>query len=66
MSAEATQDLIRYGRAMAALNGHLVCAGIERKYGLFGYPPEIVSVGLRAAAAGHDASQAVDEYLERA
>lgn len=62
--SEAMQDLAMYGRAMARLDGHATCCRIEQKYGLFGYPPELVSVGLRAAADGLDAEEAVSDYLE--
>lgn len=61
---DAVQDLAAYGRAMARLDGHAICCRIEQKYGLFGYPPELVSVGLRAAADGLDVEEAVEAYLE--
>lgn len=60
---QAAQDLADYGRAMARLGGHMTCVRIEQKYGLHGYPPELVSVGLRAAADGLDAEEAVYDYF---
>lgn len=65
MSADptATHDLAAYGRAMARFDGHSDCYRIEQKYGLDGYPPELVCVGLRAAAEGRDAHEAVEAYI---
>lgn len=39
------------------------CIRIEQRHGLFGYPPEVVSVGLAAADKGEDVDAAVDAYL---
>ena len=64
MSVQAVQDLALYGRAMTRLDGHETCYRIEQKYGLDGYPPELVSVGLRAAAEGRDPHEAVEAYIE--
>ena len=56
-------DLDRYTRAMCA--GQLsTCCAIEKKYGLYGYPPQIVSVGLRAADEGRSVDDAVDAYIK--
>ena len=40
------------------------CYRIECEHGLDGYPPEIVSIGLNAAAEGGDALNAVEAYLD--
>jgi hypothetical protein len=42
-----------------------VCIAIEQEHGLFGYPPELVSVGLRAIDEGKDADEAIDAYINR-
>jgi hypothetical protein len=42
------------------------CGRIEQAHGLYGYPPEIVSVGLAAVDEGRDASQAIDDYINGA
>lgn len=39
------------------------CIRIEQKHGLFGYPPEMVSVSLKAADEGKDVNQAIEEYI---
>lgn len=38
---------------------------IEHKYGLYGYPPEMVSAGLTAAAQGKDIEDALAGYVAR-
>lgn len=53
----------KYARAMVA-GADRTCAAIERVHGLYGYPPELVSVGLRAFDEGRDAATAVADYLE--
>ena len=56
-------DLQRYTDAMAA--NHLdECIRIEQQFGLYGYTPEIVSVGLAAAEKGERVGEAVDRFLE--
>ncbi len=55
--------LVQYTRAMAA--GHLdTCIAIERAHDLYGYPPQLVSVGLKAADEGKDPVEAVEVYIE--
>ncbi|MYZ41390.1 hypothetical protein [Schauerella aestuarii] len=55
-------DLERYGAAM--LTGNVdACARIEQKHDLYGYPPEIVCIGLRAVADGQDMNAAIDDYV---
>lgn len=58
----AIADRAAYAQAMRRNDLH-ACTQIEQRYGLFGYPPEIVSVGLSAAAAGQDVDVAVTAYL---
>lgn len=56
------KNIDRYTRAMVA--GQLeVCVAIEQKHGLYGYPPDIVCVGLRAADEGRSVDDAVDAYI---
>lgn len=37
-------------KALANHDGHDTCVAIEKKYGVYGYPPEIVTAELQAAA----------------
>lgn len=39
------------------------CIAIEKSHLLFGYPPEMVSVGLRAIDNGLDALDAISDYI---
>lgn len=60
-----TTDAQRYVRAM--IDGDLTTLVlIERKHDLFGYPPEIVTIGLRAIADGKDAHEVIDAYIDGA
>lgn len=38
---------------------------IEDRYDLFGYPPELVLIGLTALAEGKDAHAAIDAYCNQ-
>lgn len=56
-------DISEYAAALR--RGHTsVCIRIEQAHDLFGYPPEIVSVGLHAIADGRDAEDAIADYME--
>jgi hypothetical protein len=52
----------RYFEAMRKGQEH-VCVRIEQDTGLWGYPPELVSVGLHAIDEGRDAFLAVQDYF---
>lgn len=54
----------KYFRAMVA-GQDWICARIEQDHDLYGYPPEIVSVGLKAFDEGKCVQDAVAEYLNR-
>lgn len=58
---EAKADKSAYFKAMMA-NHTGTCFQIEQKYGLDGYPPEVVSVGLAAACLGENAADAAARY----
>jgi hypothetical protein len=60
---DARADLVHYAKALVA-NRIEEAIAIEKKYDLHGLPPELVSVGLHAAAEGRDALAAVDEHME--
>lgn len=61
--AQAREDLVNYHRAL--IKKHLDAAiAIEQKYSLLGLPPRLVSIGLQAAAAGHDHLAAVANHLK--
>lgn len=52
----------RYHAAMIAGNTD-ACIRIEQQFGLFGYPPEMVSVGLKAVDEGRDVDAAIEAYV---
>jgi hypothetical protein len=56
-------DRPAYMAAMLSGN-HVQALAIERRHGLDGYPPDLVSVGLKAAAEGRDALEAVEAHIE--
>jgi hypothetical protein len=62
MTAAHETESAKYARAMIA-GADKTCAAIERVHGLYGYPPELVSVGLKAFDEGRDAEQAVEDYI---
>lgn len=51
-----------YFRAMQR-NDLTTLVSIEQQHGLYGYPPNVVSVGLLAFDNGEDVGKAVDAYL---
>lgn len=55
----------QYAAAMRAGN-HGVCYSIERRQGLDGWPPELVSVGLLALERGEDPYRAIAERFDAA
>ncbi len=59
----AAEDRAAYAKAMIAGRDD-ECYRIECRYRLDGYPPELVSIGLNAAAEGGDALGAVEAYLD--
>ena len=57
-----TTDAVRYVRAM--IDSDLdTLVRIEQKHDLYGYSPEIVTIGLKAIADGKDAHEAIEAYL---
>lgn len=42
---------------------HARCIQIEQRQGLYGWPPEIVSVGLAAIDRGEDPASAINEAM---
>jgi hypothetical protein len=55
-------QLSKYVQAMR--NGNTdMCIRIEQNFGVFGYPPEIVSVALKAIDEGKCSLGAVSDYL---
>jgi hypothetical protein len=59
---EAQEDLEDYLKALTE-NNIDEALYIERKYGLDGYPPNIVTVGLSAKANGKNMYKALDAAL---
>lgn len=53
----------QYANAMSAGNTG-ACIRLEKENGLFGYPPELVSVGLRAIDQYRDPINAIEAYIE--
>jgi len=58
-AGEAKKDLDRYNKLMMESDGLNTLLDIERKYGLEGYPPNIVCIGLYAAANGNSVNDAI-------
>jgi hypothetical protein len=56
-------DAQRYVHAMIN-SDHDTLVRIEQKHGLFGYPPEVVTIGLRAIADGKDGHAAIDAHID--
>lgn len=54
--------LKQYTEAMIA-GQHVRCAHIEQCHDMYGYPPEIVSIGLAAIDDGKDGHEAIDAYI---
>lgn len=62
MDQQDKSDAQAYTAAM--LRGDCdTCARIEQRHDMYGYPPEIVSIGLAAIAEGKDGHAAIDTYL---
>ena len=55
-------ELKKYNKAMMDNNTEY-CIDIEIIHGLYGYPPDLVSIGLDAFDAGNDALEAVEKYI---
>ena len=51
----------QYAEAMKAGNTDR-CIELEQEHGLFGYPPELVTVGLKAIGEGRDVNEAIEAY----
>ena len=50
--------------AAAMLRGDCdACSRIEQRHDMYGYPPEIVSLGLNAIAEGKDGHAAIEAHL---
>lgn len=60
---QAIKDCADYTKAMISGDSYK-CEKIELKYDLWGYPPEIVSFGLNAAAQGKDVMQEISLNYE--
>lgn len=52
----------RYFKAMVAGQDY-ICSRIEQNHDLYGYPPQVVSVGLKAFDEGRNVQDTVAEYL---
>lgn len=60
---QARNDLHTYTRAMMAGNIAMAIA-IEKRHGLYGYPPDIVCSALANVIDGKDADEALDDILK--
>lgn len=58
----AVNDADRYFKAMVR-GDTFTCESIEKSHDLFGYPPELVSVGLQAVCDGADPHDAIEKYM---
>ena len=62
MRTQAKIDRDNYYLAMINNDGSM-CWDIEERYGLDGYPPELVTVGLNAAVEGEHPEAAIEAYI---
>ena len=60
--AQAKKDRDNYFLAMIKGDSD-TCVAIKEAYGLNGYEPELVSIGLNAAAIGKEPEKAVETYI---
>lgn len=61
---QARFDLVAYHRALIT-NRLQAAVAIEKKYELYGLPPELVSIGLEAVSRGLDPFDAIEKPMER-
>ena len=61
--SRASIDRETYLKALKSGNND-TCFHIENLYGLAGYPPELVTVGLSAIVKGDDPDEIIEQYLE--
>lgn len=59
-SEQATHDMKQYARWLRT-DAHEKAVAIERRWGLYGYPPEIVSTVLACVATGLPLEAAINE-----
>lgn len=59
---DAKQDYADYAKAIRQGNFD-ACVAIEQRHGLYGYPPDLVSIGLSAIANGKDAHEAIEQHI---
>lgn len=60
----ARQELGNYSQAM--IDGRTdICIKIEKRHGLYGNPPAIVTVGLQAVVDGKDINEVIEAYLNK-
>ena len=62
MDTVILNDIKTYFNAMSQ-NNVTLCLSIERKYGLEGYPPNIVTPALQAKAEGLDMAKFLDDMM---
>jgi len=58
-------DAQRYAAAMISGDPD-TCIAIEKRNDLYGYPPQLVSIGLYAIEEGRDPHEAIDAFIEDA
>lgn len=61
-SSDANHDLRQYARYLRT-GAELSAVAIERKWGLYGYTPEVVSTVLSCVATGLPLDAAINEAL---
>lgn len=59
---KAKSDLDLYWELMGRGESY-ACLQIEKRYGLDGYPPGVVTAALQAVAEGRDMDKAIDAML---
>lgn len=63
-AVEAEADVTRYCAAMMQPNGWQACLNIERRWGLDGYTPQVVTSILDRVSRGEDPVSAESAVLE--
>ena len=63
LAKQAAFDLARYTANMARPDGWEFCAQLEQDWGLYGYPPQVVSTVLQAVSEGVDFDVAESRVL---
>ena len=62
MKTKIERDIESYHKGLMK-NDVALCLAIERRYGLDGYPPNMVSVALQAMVNGENVGKVLDDIM---